>query len=146
MSNLIKNFLLVAMTSLSFTAAFAGTGELDQDPVNQTIQGTVVLRVDTRSGTTAMMQTNALTSTEAEAQALTNQNFQVVPQEKVKTELGELDRHFVEIDGKRLKPSQCYRLGVDPAHILFNTNCPEGLRQKIQSILSKYLPADETGS
>ena len=87
MSNLIKNFLLVAMTSLSFTATFAGTDELDKDPVNQTIQGTVVLRVDSRTGAMAMMQTDALTSTEAEAQALTNQNFQVVPQEKVKSEL-----------------------------------------------------------
>ncbi len=66
--------------------------------------------------------------------------------EKVKLELGELDRHFVEIDGKQLKPSQCYRFDVDPAHILFNTNCPEGLRQKIQLILSKYIPTDETGA
>ena len=66
--------------------------------------------------------------------------------EKVKMELGELDRHLVEIDGKQLKPSQCYRFEADPAHILFNTNCPEGLRQKIQSILSKYIPADENGT
>jgi len=66
--------------------------------------------------------------------------------EKVKAELGELDRHFVEVDGKRLKPSQCYRFEVDPAHILFNTNCPEGLKQQIQSILTKYIPAGETGA
>lgn len=66
--------------------------------------------------------------------------------EKVKLELVELDRHLVEIDGKHLKPSQCYRFEVDPAHILFNTNCPEGLRQQIQYILSKYIPTDETGA
>lgn len=66
--------------------------------------------------------------------------------EKVKLELGELDRHFVEIDGKQLKPSQCYRFEIDPTHILFNTNCPEGLRRKIQAILSKYIPTDETGT
>lgn len=66
--------------------------------------------------------------------------------EKVKFELGELDRYFVEIDGKRLKPSQCYRFETDPAHILFNTNCPEGLRQQIQSILSKYIPTDESST
>jgi len=65
--------------------------------------------------------------------------------EKVKFELGELDRHFVEIDGMQLKPSQCYRFYADPAHVLFNTNCPEGLREKIQSILTKYI-ADENGS
>jgi hypothetical protein len=58
--------------------------------------------------------------------------------EKVKAELGELDRHLVEIDGKKIKPSQCYRFEADPAHILFNTNCPEDLKQKIQAILSKY--------
>jgi len=66
--------------------------------------------------------------------------------EKVKAELGELDRHFVEINGKRLKPSQCYRFVEDPAHILFNTNCPEGLKKKIQSILTKYIRTDETGA
>ena len=57
--------------------------------------------------------------------------------EKVKVELGELDRHFIEIGGKKLKPSQCYRFEADPAHILLNTNCPEDLKQKIQAILSK---------
>jgi len=59
--------------------------------------------------------------------------------EKLKVELGDLDRHFVEIDGKKLKPSQCYRVDVDPAHILFNTNCPEDLKHKIQIILAKYI-------
>ncbi len=65
--------------------------------------------------------------------------------EKIRAELGELDRHHVVIDGKHLKPSQCYRFEMDPAHVLFNTNCPEGLRQKIESILSKYI-ADESHS
>ena len=59
--------------------------------------------------------------------------------EKLKAELGELDRFHVEIDGKRLKPSQCYRFDIDPAHVLFNTNCPDELKKKVQSILSKYL-------
>lgn len=58
--------------------------------------------------------------------------------EKVKAELGELDRDFVEIDGLKLKPSQCYRFDANPVHVLFNTNCPEGLKEKIQSIVSKY--------
>ncbi len=62
--------------------------------------------------------------------------------EKVKAELGELDRFYVEIDGKRLKPSQCYRFDVDPAHVLFNTNCPDELKKKVQSILSKYVSKD----
>ena len=54
--------------------------------------------------------------------------------EKLKAELGELDRFHVEIDGKRLKPSQCYRFDIDPAHVLFNTNCPDELKKKVQSI------------
>ena len=59
--------------------------------------------------------------------------------QKVKAELGELDRSTVEIDGIKLKPSQCYRFDVDPAHVLFNTNCPDELRKQVQSILSKYI-------
>jgi hypothetical protein len=66
--------------------------------------------------------------------------------EKVKAELGELDRFFVEIDGKKLKPSQCYRFDIDPAHVLFNTNCPDELKKKVQSILSKYLKNNEDRS
>lgn len=64
--------------------------------------------------------------------------------EKVKAELGELDREFVQIDGKQLKPSQCYRFDLDPAHVLFNTNCPDDLKKKVQSILLKYLRTDES--
>jgi hypothetical protein len=63
--------------------------------------------------------------------------------EKVKAELGELDRSLVEIDGIKLKPSQCYRFDVDPAHVLFNTNCPDELRKQVQSILSKYINRHE---
>jgi len=63
--------------------------------------------------------------------------------EKVKAELGELDRQLVEINGIKLKPSQCYRFESDPAHILFNTNCPDGLKQQIQAIFSKYTVFNE---
>lgn len=66
--------------------------------------------------------------------------------EKVKAELGDLDRFYIEIDGKRLKPSQCYRFDVDPAHVLFNTNCPDELKKKVQSILSKYIKGNESRS
>lgn len=63
--------------------------------------------------------------------------------EKVKAELGELDRSFVEIDGKMLKPSQCYRFNINPSHVLFNTNCPDELRKKVETILSKYIKPGE---
>lgn len=59
--------------------------------------------------------------------------------ERVKAELNELDRHYVNIGRKKIKPSQCYRFFTDPAHILFNTNCPEDLRHRIQAIISKYI-------
>jgi hypothetical protein len=58
--------------------------------------------------------------------------------ERVKAELGELERQFVNIDGRNVKPSQCYRFSADPLHVLFNTNCPESLKKTIQSIISKY--------
>jgi len=59
---------------------------------------------------------------------------------RVKAELSELDRDPVEVDGMQLKPSQCYHFDVSPLHVLFNTNCPDSLKQKVQAILSKYIP------
>ena len=58
--------------------------------------------------------------------------------DRLQAELEELDKEIVEIDGFRLKPSQCYHLDTDPAHILFNTNCPDTLREKVKRILEKY--------
>jgi hypothetical protein len=59
--------------------------------------------------------------------------------EKIKAELMQLDRDLVEADGIRLKPSQCYRFETDPPHVLFNTNCPDALRQKVQDIISRHI-------
>ncbi|MEO6613262.1 MAG: hypothetical protein ABIT05_15365 [Chitinophagaceae bacterium] len=58
-------------------------------------------------------------------------------------ELKELDREMVDVDGTRLKPSQCYHFETDPAHMLFNLNCPEALKEKIQGLITKYLPGYE---
>ena len=63
---------------------------------------------------------------------------------KLKEELGELERELVQIDGKQLKPSQCYRFNVDPVHVLFNTNCPDSLKKKINSIIAKYTKTEES--
>ena len=65
---------------------------------------------------------------------------------RIQNELRALDEHNIEIGGKQLKPSQCYRVGVSPAHILFNTNCPDSLKQKVQAILLKYINEDENRS
>jgi hypothetical protein len=66
--------------------------------------------------------------------------------EKLKAELGELDRDAVIIDGIHLKPSQCYHFDTDPVHVLFNTNCPDSLKEKVQAILLKYTPPDESSA
>jgi hypothetical protein len=62
---------------------------------------------------------------------------------KVKAELAELDREMVEVDGNMLKASQCYHFDLQPMHILFNTNCPDKVKSKVQAILSRYFPANE---
>jgi len=62
---------------------------------------------------------------------------------RLRAELGELEREFVQVDGKRLKPSQCYRFNDDPVHVLFNTNCPDSLKKKINSIIAKYTKTEE---
>jgi hypothetical protein len=62
--------------------------------------------------------------------------------QRLQYELGELDRELVHIDGKMLKPSQCFRVETDPPHVLFNTNCPDSLKQRIESILNKHIPRE----
>lgn len=58
--------------------------------------------------------------------------------EDLLSELEELDNEPVTVDGKTLKPSQCYHVGTSPTHVLFNTNCPEALKEKVNRILSRY--------
>jgi len=66
--------------------------------------------------------------------------------ERIKEELDALDGEFIHVEGKNIKPSSCYYFGAHPAHILYNTNCPESLKQKIDSILLKYIPANESSA
>lgn len=63
--------------------------------------------------------------------------------DSIKAELQGLDNSMINVDGLQLKPSQCYRIELDPVHVLFNTNCPDDLKAKIESILSKYIPGAE---
>jgi hypothetical protein len=58
--------------------------------------------------------------------------------DKVTAELRELDKESVKIDGMLLKPSQCYRFSFQPLHLLFNTNCPDSLKEKILTIFKRY--------
>jgi hypothetical protein len=59
-------------------------------------------------------------------------------------ELRQLDAEAIDVDGKQMKPSQCYHWEADPAHLLYNTNCPQDLRQKLQAIISKYVDINES--
>jgi hypothetical protein len=63
--------------------------------------------------------------------------------DSIRSELAVLDKDMIKVDGSTLRPSQCFRVEFDPVHVLFNTNCPDALREKVQSILDKYIPADE---
>lgn len=63
--------------------------------------------------------------------------------EMLQAELQELDRQYVSIGRKKLRPSQCYRIDVNPLHLLFNTNCPDELKRKLEAIVSKYTSTDE---
>ncbi len=63
--------------------------------------------------------------------------------EKLVEELKELDHHLMLVDGKMIKPSQCFRYETDPLHYMFNTNCPEELKQKVQAIFKTHVPTYE---
>lgn len=58
-------------------------------------------------------------------------------------ELAKLDEELILLGGQLVKPSTCYRFSADPLHVLYNTNCPETLMEKIGHILSKYNIPDE---
>lgn len=57
------------------------------------------------------------------------------------TALNELDRQLVMVDGRMMKPSQCFRYETAPLHYMFNTNCPEELKQQVEAIFKKHMPA-----
>jgi len=65
---------------------------------------------------------------------------------QIRAELSKLEDDPINIDGVSLKPSQCYHLETDPAHVLFNTNCPESLKEKVMAILDKYSQRNEASS
>jgi len=61
----------------------------------------------------------------------------------IQYELGKLEKKLVLLDGKLIKPSQCYRFSANPPYILYNTNCPEELMEEIETILLKYKDKNE---
>jgi hypothetical protein len=61
-------------------------------------------------------------------------------EERIKAELARLDEEEIDVEGIKLKPSDCYHFDVSPRHVLFNTNCPDELRTKVEEIIQKHLP------
>jgi hypothetical protein len=62
----------------------------------------------------------------------------------LRVELENLDNEFVDANGVRLKPSQCFRITSNSFNVIYNTNCPDSLKEKVQSILQKYGDQDES--
>jgi len=60
--------------------------------------------------------------------------------EKIKEELTQFDQEMVEIDGMSMKAGNCFHFSTDPVHLLFNTNCPEALKERVINIVRKYHP------
>ena len=61
-------------------------------------------------------------------------------------ELKMLDSQEITLNGTSIKPSQCYHWESDPAHLLYNTNCPPDLKQKLKDIIAKYTDSNEDHS
>ena len=66
--------------------------------------------------------------------------------EMLKAELRDLDQQYVNIGRRKMRPSQCYRIDINPIHLLFNTNCPDELKRKLEAIVSKYTGKDESSA
>ncbi|HTL09242.1 MAG TPA: hypothetical protein VL307_13325 [Chitinophagaceae bacterium] len=64
----------------------------------------------------------------------------------IQQELDELEEQLVMLEGKMIKPSQCYRFSLNPPYVLYNTNCPDKLMEQIEGILLKYKEIHEAGN
>jgi hypothetical protein len=65
---------------------------------------------------------------------------------RLNEDLAELDKELIEVNGRWMLPSQCYRVSNNLPHVLYNINCPDALKRKIQAIISKYDRPDESRS
>jgi hypothetical protein len=61
--------------------------------------------------------------------------------DQIHHELDLLNETWIDLHDTKLKASNCYRFETNPPHVLFNLNCPEELRNRLTSILSKYIEA-----
>ena len=62
------------------------------------------------------------------------------PLDNLRDDLDLLNKEWRDIEGNPLSANQCYHFETDPPHFLFNMNCPDGLRQKLNGLLLKHFP------
>ena len=67
-------------------------------------------------------------------------------EEKIMAELDELNKTPLEIDGRIFNPAACYQFSIHPPHFLYDTDCPDSLKEKIKAIISKYIIENERGA
>jgi len=67
-----------------------------------------------------------------------NQEYDPSRIARLRSELQELDKTVIEVNGRKMRPSQCYYFGLQPFHILYNTNCPDSIKTRVDEIISKY--------
>lgn len=84
----MKSFILAATLVLAAGSAFAGELDNESSVTNQAMNGTVVVRVDTRNNQTAVMTSAAAVRAGQEAQNLVEvSSFKAVGAQHVKSEL-----------------------------------------------------------
>jgi len=64
--------------------------------------------------------------------------------DKITAELKELDKEAIHLEnGVLMKPLQCYSFSFYPRpHFLYNINCSQELKDKLQTIFKKYYKED----
>lgn len=79
--------IIAALILTVATVAMAGELDNDHQVANQNLEETVVVRVDTRDNSVAVLNTKQVVSSAVQAKALTQKTFTVVPATQVRSEL-----------------------------------------------------------
>lgn len=119
----MKRFILAAAAAATMTfslSAFAGELDNEAGVTNSKLQGTLVLRVDTRNNQTSFAQSPAAMPSVKAAKALTKSaKFAAVPSQKIKSELdqdgGASSWYFYQPYGYNYYRPNCYWYGYNYA-------------------------------
>ena len=84
----MKHLILVATLALAGFSASAGELDNESSVTNQSMNGTIVVRVDTRTNAVAVLATDAVMQSNHEAQALAQEStFSLMPAKNLAKEL-----------------------------------------------------------